>query len=359
MYESETDPADAITVADIIAHDEEYSLHVSGLKDAIYNAFSVCHDYLQSFEPFKEMVLENQQLDAQELWDGATNGELLLDDFRMKLEMYGGQAANITRLDDIKECGIIQVRARTFKEMIAPSPAKCLDKLEELLPQLAIVKLKSLLDVVTEANLKLNHPPTNVAEFVYLLDFIDLCNERKDDLEDEYLEVVKHYALMNSHHVKVNEMDRAAYQMLVPEYAQMKNMLDLLDSTQDQDKTKWSQMLEEDIKLFRAEIVLLKNAALDERLVEDVESLEPILAVVNGLSEQTTRMQETARSNQKFQALFGQQLERYPELDEVTVDINLKKDMWDTRTEIFMKTEGWKECLVMEMPVKEWDAQCQ
>eukprot|EP00961_Rhodomonas_salina_P267415 3613343-Rhodomonas_salina.2 len=36
---------------------------------------------------------------------------------------------------------------------------------------------------------------------------------------------------MDNHNVKISSMDRAAYQMLVPEYTQMKNMLDLLDST--------------------------------------------------------------------------------------------------------------------------------
>jgi hypothetical protein len=39
--------------------------------------------------------------------------------------------------------------------------------------------------------------------------------------------------------MQVNNMDRAAYQMLVPEYTQMKNMLDLLDSSKDEEKNKW------------------------------------------------------------------------------------------------------------------------
>ena len=33
--------------------------------------------------------------------------------------------------------------------------------------------------------------------------------------------------------------------------------------------------------------------------------------------------------------------------------------MWEARSQIFSETETWKECLVMEMPLKEWDAQCQ
>ena len=66
-------------------------------------------------------------------------------------------------------------------------------------------------------------------------------------------------------------------------------------------------------------------------------------------------MQALAKDNQKYQSIFGQQLERYPELDEVTADVNLKKGMWEAKRDISSVTDSWRECLVMEMPVKEWD----
>lgn len=59
-----------------------------------------------------------------------------------------------------------------------------------------------------------------------------------------------------------------------------------------------------------------------------------------------------------LQAVFGQQLERYPELEEISSDVNLKLSMWEARRDMFSITDTWKECLVMEMPLKEWDAQC-
>ena len=126
-----------------------------------------------------------------------------------------------------------------------------------------------------------------------------------------------------------------------------------------------SEQLQEDIKSFHVTVNHLKTASLDQRLLEDVDqdgegnSLQPILDVVNGLAEETAAMQAEAKANTRFQSLFGQPSERYPELDEVVADINLKKAMWEARSEIFSVTETWKECLVMEMPLKEWDAQCQ
>jgi hypothetical protein len=42
--------------------------------------------------------------------------------------------------------------------------------------------------------------------------------------------------------------------MLIPEYIQMKNMIDLLDSAKEEDMSKWSAQLEEDIILFHTEV---------------------------------------------------------------------------------------------------------
>lgn len=201
LYESEMD--EPATVADIISNDEGYMKMVDGLRDAIANAFGACDEYMESFEPFREMVFENEKLNSEELWEGAEHGDIVLDDFKNKLEVYSTQAEDILNLPDKKECGIIEVNAEKLKTMIAPSPAACLEKLEALLPQLALIKQKKLLDEVNEANSKLNSPPRSVAEFVELTDFIAVVEERKDDLEDEFIELSNHYSLMDSHGVKV------------------------------------------------------------------------------------------------------------------------------------------------------------
>ena len=198
---------------------------VSGLRDAVADAFSGCNVYLETFETYREMVLNNEQMNAEELYENAEKGEVVLDDFAGKLETFNGQAHSINEIPDIKEVGIMEVNAQRFKEMIAPSPAACLDKINAMLPQLAILKQQKLLDEVGAANNKLNHKPTEVAEFVSILDFISECNERKDDLEKDFKELVDHYALMDKHNVKVNSMDRAGYKMLVPEFEAMKNIM--------------------------------------------------------------------------------------------------------------------------------------
>ena len=358
LYDSEADASEAASVSDIITNDEQYLQLVSGLRDAVADAFSGCNVYLETFESYREMVLNNEQMNAEELYENAEKGEVVLDDFAGKLETFNGQAHSINEIPDIKEVGIMEVNAERFKEMIAPSPAACLDKINAMLPQLAILKQQKLLDEVGAANNKLNHKPTEVAEFVSILDFINECNERKDDLEKDFKELVDHYALMDKHNVKVNSMDRAGYKMLVPEFEAMKNIMELLDSTKDEEMAKWGTKLEEDIKVFHESVSQLKGLAQDERLLEDVEFIDPVMSIVQGLKDDVTKLENTAKANQQFQTIFGQQLERYPELEDVASDINLKLQMWEARSDIFSLTDQWKETLVMEMPLKEWEAQC-
>jgi len=59
------------------------------------------------------------------------------------------------------------------------------------------------------------------------------------------------------------------------------------------------------------------------------------------------------------QGIFGQQLERYPNLDDVITEISLKCEMWEARRDMTTVTEQWKDALIKDVPVKEWQDQCQ
>lgn len=132
------------------------------------------------------MVVVNGQMDAEALKDGAEEGSISLDDFQEKLQTFGSQREQIKTLPDAKDIGIIRVDSKRLKEIIAPSPAACLDKIEKLLPQLARQKQKKILDEVNDANNKLGKKPETVQDFVALLNFITELNESKDAMEAEF-----------------------------------------------------------------------------------------------------------------------------------------------------------------------------
>uniref|UniRef100_A0A7S4P4P5 Dynein heavy chain linker domain-containing protein n=1 Tax=Guillardia theta TaxID=55529 RepID=A0A7S4P4P5_GUITH len=320
LFDSETETSESSTVSEIVTNDEEYRKLLARIKVAVANAFDACNDYVSIFEPYQTMVVENEQLDEEELRQKAEEGEFVLQNFKEKFDLYHSQADNIRNLPDEMDCGIMQVNSKKLKTLLSPSPASCLEKLEDILPQLTVAKQRRLLDEVNIANNNLSRKPTNVASFVSVLDFVSQCNERKDEIDAEFKELQDHYSLMDENSVEVNSMDRAAFQMLVPEYNQMKNMLDIFESTQDDEMARWSTQLEEDIKLFHHEIEKLRQISQDPQLLEDVEFIDPVLHVCEELKEQANAIEKTAKQNQSFQTIFGQQVVRYPVLEEVVAD---------------------------------------
>jgi len=93
LYEEED--TEAATVADMITNDEEFTKLVGRLRDAISHAFGACDEYMQSFEPFRDMVDEHEKLDPLELLQGAQQGQITLDDFKEKLVTYSTQSSSI------------------------------------------------------------------------------------------------------------------------------------------------------------------------------------------------------------------------------------------------------------------------
>ena len=359
LYEPETEESDVSTVGDMIQNDDDFQDLITALKAAIERAFAACDEYLQSFEPLRRMKLENERLDVAGLRTGAEVGEVTLNDFKEKLDIFGSQKENIRLLPDTKDCLIFHVDCRKFKECIAPSPAACLEKLESLLPDLFSSKLKKISEEVNASNNILGKNPATVSEFVNLLEFIAELNERKDDIDAEFKNLQEHYNLMNQFNVSITPVDKAAFQMIVPEHVQMKNMLEILDSTKEEDMGKWSNALSEDIKIFHGHIEALKELSQDPQLLEDHQILEPVLALTKELKDQASALELEARRNQSLQAVFSQQIERYPVLEEVVADINLKRGMWEALHDVTNVTETWKSTLIEDMPVKEWDATVQ
>jgi dynein heavy chain len=101
------------------------------------------------------------------------------------------------------------------------------------------------------------------------------------------------------------------------------------------------------------------DSTQDPTLLEDHEFVDPVMTLCEELRTQAKELDASSKKIQSFQQVFGQQVERYPVLDEVVSDIGLKAGMWEARKEVTTVTESWKDVLIMEMPVKDWEAQVQ
>ena len=68
--------------------------------------------------------------------------------------------------------------------------------------------------------------------------------------------------------------------------------------------------------------------------------------------QEAAELEEWAKQAQSFQNVFGANLTRYPELDDVVQDVTIKKGMWEAMVEVRRVRDGSKElepCVALRM----------
>lgn len=358
LYEADSDlSSDALaSVSDNVTNDDEFKELKEGLKHALASAFELAEACRLSYEPFRLMAIANRGVDPDELKKKFDAGGMGLDDFKASLMQFRAQMADVDKLPDWKDCGILRVDTHQLKRMLAPAPLQAKQKLEELLPRLANEKQKVAMEHVNAANFKLDKRPKSVAEFVELLAFYDEEMLVKEALEANMAYLKKHFGMMEEQRVPVPDEVFATFQFLKPEYERMQQSLEMMESKREEDVATWNGTLDAEIKAFGQRIKEMKAKAENPQILEDSESPEVILEEAERLRDEVAELEEWAKEAQRFQNVFGANLTRYPELDAVVSDVTIKKSMWEAMVEVGTITEEWKGTPIHELNIKDIEA---
>jgi len=351
LYEAETENADedVTTVVEMISTDSNYQGLVHDLKNAIDHAVTQAEQYKETFVPFKHMVAENDKVDVEELRAGAEDKEITLNDFHDLIVKYGEQSKLIANLPPDKDVGIMRVDTQKLKETFAPSPVACLHQLEVLLPELAAKQQKALLEEVNTGNSRLKRETTSPSDYVDQLSFMDELTEQMDSLQERFDEVSSHYRLMEDFDIKVPDMDRASFTMLIPEFMGLKTQLDISQGNRDDNVQKWSGELDKEITMFHEKVKELEMLASNEQILQETEYFDPVLDLCTQLKDKCTELEQESSRNSSYQQTFGAIPARYPELENLSSDISLKLGMWETMRDFIGITKVWAQTLMEEL----------
>jgi len=154
----------------------------------------------------------------------------------------------------------------------------------------------------------------------------------------------------------VPEQVRATFTILKPEYERMQQSIEMLESKREEDVLTWNTTLDKEIQGFGDRIKDMRTQAQDPQILQDTENPEVVLEHAKKLREEVAELEEWAKEAQKFQSVFGANLTRYPELDEVVSDVTIKKSMWQAMVEVGTITEEWKATPIHELNIKDIEA---
>ncbi len=362
LYDAESDVGDRESgspVTEIVMSDDFYQALLHKLKEVMSSTFVSAEAYKNSFLQFRDIVVENSTLDFDVIRQQAENNQIPLDKLRDDMVSFRQQSESIVSLPDSKDVGVLRIDTTKLKAVFSPSPVECLDEMQTLIPEFAAKKQKALLEEVNAANAKLSKPPATVGDFVDFLSFVASVIERKEELQIQFEDITSLYSMMEEQHVKIPELDKASFQMLVPDFQQMKTNLDLAEAAREENIAKWNAQLEVEIKEFNERVNKLKVLSQDETILTDTEFMEPVLQLVSDLKEQCHALEQEAADVASYQVVFGVLVTKFPVLETVAGDIVLKSSMWESQRDIGVVSQQWADSTLDQLDVPAMEAQVQ
>ncbi|XP_053147968.1 dynein axonemal heavy chain 6 isoform X2 [Hemicordylus capensis] len=310
------------------------------IKEAIYSAFEAVNVYAATFETFRLFFKENESLDLEAL----KKQEPGVQFFAEQLEKYHKQHKEAVAIRQKRNLGLLLIDAQKLKDKLIPSPKRCLEVINAMLPIISKKKVTAIIAEAQDAKFKLEFYPSTTIEYVFALTFLDEIQDRIETLEDESKIVTKMYQLIELYAVPTPPEDLALFATLKPSIIAVRNAIDKSVGDRDANIARFCQLLDLDIHELNEEVKDVKRQAEDPQILDihaDQDRVRQLLAEMQTVLDE---LQKRAFQYKSYQKNFKVDVTKFDALEEVCAELKLKQILWDSLCEWEILQEDWMEC---------------
>ncbi|PRP88057.1 dynein heavy chain 6, axonemal-like [Planoprotostelium fungivorum] len=333
-----SDIGEGLDLNTIIDDDEAFSTVVSSIKDRLTQAFGAVTQYSQSFSPYVDMYIENQNLDLNAI---RVNKEIPLTYFKESITKYKSQIHLMKQMPLYSQVGMTVVDSVHLKELLSPSPKRCLEEIQRLIPELARMKNEELLSDLNTAMRTLTSNPQTVEEFVDYLEFLGHITDAQEEISSRFNAVTDMYAMMDEYQVTIPDEEFALYQTLKPVYEKLKEVVASSESNKDDKMNKFVIQLEQSIEKLRSGILQVRTQAQHPMVSNPASDIYDVQEYLNALFAKIEEWKALAEKYAKYQDMFKVELAQFDDLEETWRDLDLKRTLWQSLSEWMVMQEEW------------------
>ncbi|KAK3599709.1 hypothetical protein CHS0354_037182 [Potamilus streckersoni] len=297
---------------------------IHSIREALTAAFNAANQYADTFETHREFYRENESLDLEVL----KKEEHDVAFFAESLNTYHHQHKMAMAIKEKRPIGMLMVDALKMKNLLIPSPLRCLHAINEMLPALARKEVDRLIAELQDAQFKLEFTPTTTLEFVKTLNFLDEIQVRVEPLEKEALVVKDMYDLIDQYQVPTPPEDIAVYQTLNPSITNVRNAIDKALTERDANIDKFCTHLDKDIAELSKEVKEVKQEAQNPIILDVHSEKEKVKNVLKKLLVQMDELQKRAFTYKSYQKNFKVEVAKFDALEEAHAELKLKELLW-------------------------------
>ncbi|KAL5020433.1 hypothetical protein ScPMuIL_003325 [Solemya velum] len=272
------------------------------------------------FEPHREFYRENESLDLEAL----KKEEHDVAFFNGALERYHSQHKKAEAIKVKRPIGMLLVDGVKMKNLLIPSPLRCLDVINDMLPILARKEVDRLIAELQDGQFQLEFRPTTTIEFVQTLTFLDEIQVRVDPLEKEAM-IVKD--LYDDRRVQCPHSTRG--------------LRSVPDSRSQHHEYKFCTHLDKDIGELTKEVKEVKQDAQNPLILDPSADKDKVRNILKKLLNQMDDLQKHAFTYKSYQKNFKVEVTKFDALEEAHAELKLKELLWNAIDEWDALLDNW------------------
>ncbi|KAG8512932.1 Dynein heavy chain 6, axonemal [Galemys pyrenaicus] len=317
--------------------DREFHTIIFQIKETIKAAFESAQLYASTFERFQIFFKENESLDLQALKLQEPDVKF----FSEQLEKYHRQHKDAVALRPTRNVGLLLIDTKQLKEKLIPSPLRCLEVLNSMLPWQSKKKVDAIISEAQDAEYKLEFVPTTTIEYVNSLVFLDEIQERIESLEDEGNVVIQMYKLIEQYQVPTPPEDFAVFATMKPSIVAVRNAIDKSVGDREASIKQFCVHLGRDLEDLSNEVNEIKLQAQDPQILDINADPDKIKVMLSDLQVVLDDLQKRAFQYKSYQKNFKVEVSKFDALEEVSAELKLKQLLWDSLHEWDQLQEEW------------------
>ncbi|XP_059580544.1 dynein axonemal heavy chain 6 isoform X2 [Alligator mississippiensis] len=313
---------------------------IQQIKETVHSAFEAANLYADTFERFRLFFKENESLDLEAL----KQQEHGVDFFAEQLEKYHREHKDALAVKQQRNLGLLLIDAKKLKEKLIPSPVRCLEVINDMLPVIGKKKVAAIIAEAQDAKFKLEFLPSTTTEYVNSLIFLDEIQERIENLEEEANVVTQMYQLIEQYQVPAPPEDFALFATLKPSIVAVRNAIDKAVGERDTSITQFCQHLDQDVLELNEEVKEVKQQAQDPQILDIAADQDKVNQILTDLQNILDELQRRAFQYKSYQKNFKVEVAKFDALEEVCAELKLKELLWDSLSQWEILHTEWMEC---------------
>ena len=257
--------------------------------------------------------------------------------------------------------GIFEFHVEDFLNQIMGVPTACLNKTFNIIPKILVRRVSELTEEIDESYNKINLQVAqgDVEAFIKLKKGVDACSEKRNNVEQQMDEISELNGIINNYkEIKLEDFDRRKYDNLINVRTRYERYLDSM-----------IYFIDQNIKTYRAELMIkikkydeMLNKIHDELNEEQINNYsEDTLGPLLFLEDKSLLISKAIDNKKIFQQqeidieMDEHDRSNFENLDLVTYEYELKKNIWKNLQEYQEMTSRWEKTQIMEIKLEEME----